>query len=95
MIKNSYYDHDNGDEHDDDDDDHDHDDYNDGEQVLTFSHSEKEANFVLEEMRANVKETNSKQREILVPDPSPRKSSTSCVHESIKVFLPLILIIFI
>merc|ERR1711971_328530 len=63
--------------------------------------SEKEANFVLEEMRANVenaanmKENNSRQREISVQDPSPRKSSTSSVHNSIKVFLPLLLIIFI
>jgi len=60
--------------------------------------SEKEANFVLEEMRANVEKAanleakNSRQREISVPDPSPRRSSTSSVHNSIKVFLPLLLI---
>jgi len=57
--------------------------------------SEKEAAFVLEEMRENVKEKNSKRREILIPNPSPRRSSTSSVHNSIKIFLPLILMIFI
>merc|ERR1712198_39824 len=41
--------------------------------------SEEEANFVLEEMRSNVEEKNSKQREILVPDPSPRRSSATFV----------------
>merc|ERR1711971_675499 len=60
--------------------------------------SEKEATFVVEEMRenfehaANLEDKNSRQREIpVVPDPSPRRSSTSSVHNSIKVFLPLLL----
>merc|ERR1711974_183665 len=53
--------------------------------------SEKESNFVVEEMRSNVEEKNSRQREILVPDPSPRRSSAS----SVKVFLPLLLMLFI
>jgi len=57
--------------------------------------SEKEANFVLEEMRSNVGEKNSKQREILVLDPSPRRSSATFVYNNIEVFLPLLLIIFI
>merc|ERR1712198_211268 len=57
--------------------------------------SEEEANFVLEEMRSNVEDKNSKQREILVPDPSPRRSSATFVYNNIKVFLPLLLIIFI
>jgi len=75
--------------------------YNNDFYKLLYCRSEKEATFVLKEMRANVEnasnleENNSRQREISVPDPSPRKSSTSSVHNSIKVFLPLLLIIFI
>merc|ERR1712198_431794 len=57
--------------------------------------SEEEANFVLEEMRSNVEDKNSKQREISVSDPSPRRSSATFVYNNIKVFLPLLLIIFI
>ena len=76
--------------------------YNDDcDKVLTYCRSEKEATFVLDEMRANVEnvanleEKKSRQREISVPDPSPRRSSTSSVHNNIKIFLPLLLIIFI
>merc|ERR1712198_812999 len=63
--------------------------------ILPNCLSEKEANFVLEEMRSNVGEKNSKQREILVLDPSPRRSSATFMYNNIKVFLPLLLIIFI
>ena len=76
--------------------------YNDDrDKAMTYCRSEKEATFVLDEMRANVEnvanleEKNSRQREISVPDPSPRRSNTSSVHNNIKVFLPLLLIIFI
>merc|ERR1712198_497659 len=54
--------------------------------------SEEEANFVLEEMRSNVEEKNSRQREILVPDPSPRRSSATFVDNNIKVFSTLLLL---
>merc|ERR1712198_777414 len=54
--------------------------------------SEEEAGFVLEEMRSNVEDKNSKQREILVPDPSPRRSSATFVDNNIKVFSTLLLL---
>merc|ERR1712226_1708390 len=60
--------------------------------------SDTESKFVVEELRANVEKKNAKQgnsREILVPAPSPRRSSTSSIHSSIKVFIPLFMIIFI